>query len=88
MLFRSIQLFDDLDVVGKRGLQMDIVLQRFFHDEGKVRAFGAIAIEIFAFVLVLLDRGSKHLLSLVDLTADLGQIRQLQGSAVFVDQRF
>jgi hypothetical protein len=67
---------------------MDIVLQRLFDDEGKVRAFGAIAIEIFAFILVLLDRGRKHLLRLVDLITDLGQIRQLQRSAVFVDQGF
>jgi hypothetical protein len=37
---------------------------------------------------VLFDRGRKHLLRFVDLVTDLGQIRQLQRRAVFVDQGF
>ena len=37
---------------------------------------------------MLFDGGSKHLLGHVDLIANLGQIRQLQRSAVLVDQGF
>ena len=37
---------------------------------------------------MLFNGGGKHLLGLVDLIADLGQIRQLQRSAVLVDQGF
>jgi hypothetical protein len=87
-LLPLVQLFNDFDVIGKRGLQMDIVLQRLFDNEGKMRAFRTIAVEIFAFVVMLFDGGSEHLLGLIDLAPDLGQIRQLHRSAVLVDQGF
>ena len=67
---------------------MDIVLQRFFHYEGEVRAFGAIAIVVFACVAVLFDGIGKHLFCLFDLHADLGQVSQLHGGAVLGNERF
>jgi len=67
---------------------VNIMLQRFFYNKREMRAFGAIAIEIFALIAMLFHRGSKHFLCLVDLHPDLRQIRQLQRSAVLVDQRF
>jgi hypothetical protein len=51
-----IQLLDDLDVIRIRGLQVDIVLQRLFHDKGEMRTLRTIAIEIFTFIAMLFDR--------------------------------
>jgi hypothetical protein len=51
-------------------------------------AFRAIAIMVLAFIMMLLDRGRKHLFRLIDLHADLGQVGQLHRRAVLVDQGF
>ncbi len=51
-------------------------------------AFGTIAIEIFPFIAMLFDGGGEHLLGLVDLHADLGQIGQFHRRAILVDQCF
>jgi hypothetical protein len=66
---------------------VDVAFERFFHYEAEVRAFGAITIIVFPFILVLLESCGKHFFSLVYLHADLGQVTYLQGGAVFVDER-
>ena len=67
---------------------MDVVLKRFFHHKGKMRAFGTITIEIFSLVAMLLKSLSKHLLCLIDLLSDFWQIGQLKRRSVFINQRF
>ena len=67
---------------------MNIVLERFFYDKREVGALGTVAIEVFPFIVMFLHCRGKHLLRLIDLLADLGQIGQLHRRSIFVNQRF
>ena len=53
-----------------------------------MRTLGAVAVEVFAFILMLLEGIGEHGLRLVDLHADLGQIGQLKRGTILVDQVF
>jgi hypothetical protein len=64
------------------------MLQRFLHHEGKMGALGAVAIKIFPFVFVFLKSFGEHVLSLVDLHPDLGEVRDLEGCSVLFDECF
>ena len=83
-----VQTVDDLDIIRIGCFEMDIVFQCFFYDKREVRTLGAITIKIFPFVFVLFKSIFKHLLRLVDLHTDLGQIGQFHRRTILVDQRF
>ena len=87
-LFSFVKGIDDIDIVSVRSFQVNIVLQRFFYNEAEMRALGAIAVMVFAFVFVLFKCVLKQLLGLIDLHADLGEIRDLQRRAILIDQGF
>ncbi|MNL37872.1 hypothetical protein D3C87_1600450 [compost metagenome] len=61
------QLSDDIYIIGKRCLQVDVMLQSFFNDKGEVRTFGAIAVIVCAGIFMFLDRISEQLFRPVDL---------------------
>jgi hypothetical protein len=67
---------------------MDLVLQRFFHNEAEMGAFGAIAVEVFSFILMPFERVGKHCFCLSDLHPDLRQVGKLHRRTVLIDQRF
>jgi hypothetical protein len=67
---------------------MDIMLQGFLHHKREMGALGAVAVEIIAFVLMLLESLGKHILGLIDLHPDFRQVRNFQRGTVFVYQRF
>ena len=46
-----IQGVDDMDVVGGRGFEVDVIFERFFQNERKMRAFGTVAIVVAAFII-------------------------------------
>jgi hypothetical protein len=64
------------------------VIQGFFDDKGKMRAFGAVAIKILSFIAVPLYGIGEHFLRFPDLHTNLRQEGELHRSAVFVDQGF
>lgn len=54
----------------------------------EVAALGAIAITVFAIVLVVLHRPVKPVLGALDLVANFRQVGQLERSTVLVNQVF
>jgi hypothetical protein len=64
------------------------MLKRFFHYKGKMRTLGTIAIVIITLVLVFFKSFGKHILRLIDLHSDLGQIGKLHGSTILIYKRF
>jgi hypothetical protein len=85
-LLFGIELLDDLDVVGIRGFEMNLAFERFLYHKAKMRTLGAIAIKVFALVLMFFKGGREHRFSLFDLHADLGQIRELKGGTMLRDE--
>ena len=67
---------------------MNVVLEGFLYYKRKVGTFCAVAVIVFALVLMLFDSIGEHLFCLFDLHADLGQVSELHGGAVLVDERF
>ncbi len=57
--FRKFTLFmedpDDGNVISRRSFYVDVILQRFFQHEIKMRRFGAITIGIISFVIILFN---------------------------------
>ena len=83
-----IQPVNDLDIVCIRSFQMNFMLQGLFHNKGKMRAFGAVAVKIFAFIPVLFKCLPEHFLGFVYLHAYFGKIGQLHWRAIFIDKAF
>lgn len=54
----------------------------------EVAAFGAIAVAVFSLVVLRLHGAVKPVFRFFDLVTDFGQISQLKGGAVFIDQVF
>ena len=77
---------DDVDVVGRRGLEVDVVLHRLLEHERKVARLGAVAVVVRALVIDLGHRHVEHALGSVDLLRDLGQVGDLERRAVLLDQ--
>ena len=67
---------------------MDIVFQCFLYHKGEMRALGTITIKIFPLVAVPFDGIRKHFLGLVDLHPDFGEITELEGSPILIDEVF
>lgn len=80
-----VQRIDDVDVVGRRGFEVDLVLERLFEHEAEVRTFGAVAIVVAAPVIDLGHRHVEDLLGPLDLRTDLGQVGDLQRGPVLFD---
>jgi hypothetical protein len=85
-LFLLVELVDDLDIIREGSLQMDIMLQCFMKDEGKMRTLGAVTIIILAFVFMLFHGMIEHGLRLVDLHTDLWKIGEFERGSVLVNQ--
>jgi hypothetical protein len=64
------------------------MLQGFFHHKGEMGTFGAVAVIVFALVAVPFHGVGEHLLGLLYLHADLGQVRQFHGRTVLLNQGF
>ena len=77
---------DDVDVVGRRGLEVDVVLHRLLEHEREVARLGAVAVVVRALVIDLGHRHVEHALGSVDLLRDLGQVGDLERRAVLFDQ--
>ena len=52
-LFPFVQVIDDLNIVGKRCFQVNIVLQGLFNNKRKMRTFGTVTIMVITFILML-----------------------------------
>ena len=79
------QRFDNIDVKSRRSLNVHIVFEHLLEHKAEVRALGAIAVLILPLVVGLGHRHIEQHLGLLDLLADLGQIRNLERSAVLLD---
>ncbi|CCZ97356.1 unknown [Alistipes sp. CAG:53] len=77
---------DDVDVVGRRGFQMDVVLHGLFQHEREVARLGAVAIVVRTLVVDLRHRHVEHALGAVDLLGDLRQVGDFERSSVLFDQ--
>ena len=76
---------DDVDVVGRRGFEVDVVFERLFEHEGEVARFGAVAVVVGALVVDLRHGHVEHALGTCDLRGDLRQVGDLQRCAVLLD---
>ena len=76
---------DDVDVVGGRGFEVDVVFERLFEHEGEVARFGAVAVVVGALVVDLRHGHVEHALGTCDLRGDLRQVGDLQRRAVLLD---
>ena len=77
---------DDMDVVGRRRFQMDVVLHGLFQHEREVARLGAVAIVVRTLVVDLRHRHVEHALGAVDLLGDLRQVGDFERSSVLFDQ--
>jgi hypothetical protein len=66
---------------------VDILFKGLFHYETEMGTLGAVTIKIFAFIFMFLKGIREHGLGFFDLAADLRQVGQLQGCAVFGNKR-
>ena len=77
---------DDVDVVGRRGFEMDVVLERLLQHEREMARFGAVAVVVHPLVVDLGHRHVEHALGPVDLLGDLRQVGDLERRAVLLDE--
>ncbi len=77
---------DDVDVVGRRGLQVDVVLHRLFEHEREVARLGAVAVVVRTVVVDLGHRHVEHAFGTVDLLRNLRQVGDLERRAVLLDE--
>jgi hypothetical protein len=62
------------------------VFERLFHHKREMRAFGAIAIIVLAFVTMLFDGIVEHFLGFLNLHSNFGQIGQFHGGPVLFNK--
>ena len=62
---------------------MDVFLERFFDDKGKMGTFGAIAVVIFSFVAQLMEGLCKKAFGLCDTCAHGRQVADTQWGMIF-----
>jgi len=62
-----VECVDDVDVVGRRGFEMDVVLHRLFQYERKMARLGAITIVVRSFIVDFCHRYIEHTLRSIDL---------------------
>ena len=77
---------DDMDVVGRGGFEVDVVLHGLFEHEGEVARLGAVAVVVRPLVVDLGHRHVEHALGAVDLLGDLRQVGDLERSSVLFDE--
>ena len=63
---------------------MDVILQRFIQHIGEMRAFGAVAIGVIAFVVHLFHRLGKELLRVPDPLGDDRQVGQFERCSILL----
>ena len=80
-----VQRIDDMDIVGRRRFEIDVVLERLLQHEREVRALGAIAIVIAAFIVNLGHRHIEQAFGALNLRSNLRQIGYLQRRSVLLD---
>ena len=64
---------------------MDVVLEGLVHHEGELRTLGAVAVVILSLVVRLGHSHLEQTFGPLDLRRNLGEVRQLQGGAVLLD---
>ena len=69
-----VELLDEVDVEGRRGLQIDVVFQGLLQHETEVTAFGAVAVVVCAFVVHLGYSHIEQAFGALDRRTYLGQI--------------
>ena len=74
-----------MDIVGRRRFEIDVVLERLLQHEREVRALGAIAIVIAAFIVNLGHRHIEQAFGALNLRSNLRQIGYLQRRSVLLD---
>lgn len=72
-------------IVGRRGFELNIVLQRLLQHKREVTRFGAVAVVVVALIIDLGHRYIEHALGTVDLLRYLGQIGDFERSTVLLD---
>ena len=80
-----VQRIDDMDIVGRRRFEIDVVLERLLQHEREVRALGAIAIVIATLVVDLGHRHIEQAFGALNLRSNLRQIGYLQRRSVLLD---
>ena len=75
-----------MDVVGRRCLEIYLVLQGLFQHEREMRTFRTVTVIVGTLVIDLGHRHVEHALGTVDLLRDLGQVGDLERCAVLLDQ--
>ncbi len=63
---------------------MDVILQRFIQNVGKMRAFGAVAVGVIALVVHLFHRLGKELLRVPDPLGDNRQVGQFKRCSILL----
>ena len=79
------QGFNQVQVIGGRGLQVDVVAEGLMQDKGELGTLGAVAVMVVALVVRFGHGHLEQALGALDLGGDLRQIRQLQRRAVTID---
>ena len=81
-----VERVDDVDVVGRRGFQVDVVLHGLLQYEREMARLGAVAIVVRTLVIDLRHRHVEHALGAVDLLGDLRQVGNFERGSVLFDQ--
>src|SRR5690606_17528046 len=84
-LSHLVKFTDQRDAKSRRCFDMDVIVQSFIQDKAEMRRLGTITVGIISLIVVLLYSIVEISLRILYVLTDLGQISQLQRSAVGIN---